>query len=470
MKKTSLLFIILCIAVCFVPLFGMMIRPTTETTENRNLSVFPAVKTEEGSLNRDFFKQFETWFHEHFAFRNELVYADAQIQGKVFGVSAEDSVIYGKNNWLYYTSSLGDFIGTNRFTEREQYALQHNLALAAQFARNRGIPLALAVPPSKNTLYGENMPYYDSLIVDSVHNVDVLPEKMAKEEIPYADLTKMFRDEEEVLYLERDSHWNNKGAMMAYRRIMEVLGHEFDPYENIEPVREKTEDGDLNRMLYSFYGEKEYNYRYDIPQEYQVTNGAQSVEDIRYETYCPTKIGLLLMFRDSFANTLIPMIANQFGYCWFTKEGQYRLEKLVEENNPNYIIIEKGERGLRDLITLPPVISAPVKTVEILGSAEDAEAVLNAEAARIDVTYCLLSGTVSRSLLGPETDIAVSVNGVVYDAYLTGENSFAVYLKKDMISTFPARMQILTVEDGEATVVLEKTVDAIDESGLTKVR
>lgn len=468
MKKWGLLFIILSIAVCAVPLLGMTVRPTTETTENRNLSAFPALRKEDGTVNRQFFGQFETWFHEHFAFRNELVYADARIQGDVFGVSSEDSVVYGKDGWLYYTSSLGDFIGTNRVTEREQYALRHNLSLAAQFARERGIPLVLAVPPSKNTLYGENMPYYDSLIADPVHTVDLLPDMMEEEHVSYADLTNMLRNEEEILYLKRDSHWNNKGAMMAYRRIMEELGHPFERYDEIEPVWEKTEDGDLNRMLYSFYGEKEYNYRYDIPQEYQVTNGAESVEDTRVETFCPTKTGLLLMFRDSFANTLIPMIANQFGYCWFTKEGQYRLEKLVEENKPNYIIMEKGERGLKDFITMPPVISAPVRTVNIKDRALDPEAELNAEAARIDVTYCLLSGTVGRELLKPETDIAVSVNGTVYDAYLTGENSFAVYLKTESISIFPAEMKVMTVEDGAATVVLEKTIEVIDESKLTK--
>lgn len=468
MKKIGLLFIILSVVVCAVPLLGMTVRPTTETTENRNLSSFPVIRSEDGSLNRNFFGQFETWFHEHFAFRNELVYADARIQGDVFGVSAEDGVIYGKDGWLYYTSSLKDFVGTERLTEREQYALKHDLSMAAQYAEDRGVRLVLAVPPNKNTLYGEHMPYYDSLIADDTHTVDLLETMSEEEGFSYANLTDMFRDEEEILYLKRDSHWNNKGAMMAYDRMMGLLGCTYDSYEDIEPVWEETENGDLNRMLYSFYGKKEYNYTYDIPQNYQVTNGSESVEDTWIETSCPSGNGTLVMFRDSFANTLIPMIANQFEECRFTKEGQYRLEKHINEHAPDYVIMEKGERALADLIRTPPVISAPA--AELPSSIAEAEipeegdgSSVSMVTARIDYSYYMISGTVDPSFLNPETDIIVSVNGTPFEAYLTGEDTFALYLKKEAVATFPAEIRVMTKDDGNVTVVLDKTIVSVEE-------
>lgn len=475
MKKAGLLFIIPSIVVCAIPLLGMTVRPTTETTENRNLSAFPQVKLEDGSLNRDFFSQFETWFSEHFAFRNELVYADARIQGDVFGVSAEDGVIYGKDDWLFYTSSLKDFTGTDRLTERGQYALKHNLAMAAEYAENRGVRLVLAVPPNKNTLYGEHMPYYDSLIADGTHTVDLLGPMSEEAGLSYADLTNMFRDEEEVMYLKRDSHWNNKGAMMAYDRIMGMLGCPYDSYEDIEPVWAETENGDLNRMLYSFYGKNEYNYTYDIPQNYQVTNGSESVEDTWIETSCPSGSGKLVMFRDSFANTLIPMIANQFAECRFTKEGQYRLEKHIAEQAPDYVIMEKGERALTDLIRTPPVISAPaaelpVSAEELPVPAEETQAPedgggssVDMVTARIDYSYFMISGNVDPSLLKPETDIIVSVNGTPYEAYLTGDDTFALYMKKEAVASFPARLQIMTKDDENVTIVLDKTIESVEE-------
>ena len=468
MKKTGLVFIILCIAVCFVPLAGMTVRPTEKTTENRALAAFPSLKDKEGAPNRKFFEQFETWFHEHFAFRNELVYADAKIQSGLFGVSAEDSVIRGKDGWLYYTSTLNDYLGTDRFTEREWHALLHNLAIAVQYAQGRGAKVALVVPPNKNTLYGEHMPYYASLIADNTHAVDVLPVRAAEAGIPYADLAGMFRDEEETLYLKRDSHWNNKGALMAYNRMLDTLGCPHYRYDEIAPEIKREEDGDLNRMLYSFYGEKEENYYYDIPPAYQYANDAKSVEDSWIETVCPSVGGSLLMFRDSFGNTLIPLLSNQVGKAWYSKGNQYRLEKFMDDYSPEYVIMEKVERNLRDFITKPPVISAPAAvlpenvTAYTVSENTDRNDV-KMETAMIDVAYCMISGTVDPAALGPQTDIVVSVNGDVRQAYLTGEDSFSLFLKKDTITSFPVQIRVLTVNGEEATVVLEKTIESIDQ-------
>lgn len=59
------------------------------------MAEFPKLKTEEGAWNLDYFQEFEAYFQEHFAFRNELIYADAKIQTSLFGVSNVDTVIYG---------------------------------------------------------------------------------------------------------------------------------------------------------------------------------------------------------------------------------------------------------------------------------------------------------------------------------------------------------------------------------------
>ena len=108
--KKHLIFTIACLAVCLLPFAGMAVRPTTTSTENKAMSEFPDLKTEDGAWNSDFFQEFEEYFQEHFAFRNELVYADAKIQTSVFQVSNVDTVIYGTDGWLYYTSTLEDYL------------------------------------------------------------------------------------------------------------------------------------------------------------------------------------------------------------------------------------------------------------------------------------------------------------------------------------------------------------------------
>lgn len=450
--KKYLAFIIACLAACLLPFAGMAAWPTTASTENKALPEFPGLKDKQGRLNLDFFQELEGYFNGHFAFRNELVYADAVIQTSVFQVSNVDTVTYGTDGWLYYSSTLGDYLGNHRMSGRQVYNLAHNLSIARQYVEQNGSDFVLAVPPNKNTLYGGHMPYYDSCIVDKVHSIDVLAPRLQEMGVPYADLLSLFRREDEVLYLKRDSHWNGKGAVMAYDCMMDALGYAHEEYDGSPVSRSKDEDGDLNRMLYTFYGEKELNYKYGIAQEYGYVNDVKSVEDAWIETELQEGAGMgngkLLMFRDSFANTLIPLVANQFEQAWFTKEAPYGLESLMEQHAPDTVIFEKVERNLPEYIEMPPIISAPqAECAENAGPLESGTTV-SMETLEYDAGYYKISGSVEGALLEDETDIFVRVNGVCYQAYHIGSDDYEIYIKKDKVRTYPAEIEILTEGKG----------------------
>ena len=461
--KKYLVFIIACVAACLLPFAGMAVWPTTVSTENKVMSEFPDIKNKEGGLNLDFFQELEEYFNEHFAFRNELVYADAMIQTSIFHVSNVDTVLYGTDGWLYYSSTLDDYLGNHRMSERQVYNLAHNLSLVQQYVEQNGSDFVLVVPPYNHTLYGENMPYYDSCIVDETHNIDVLTPKLQELDVHYADLLSLFRSEDEVLYLKRDSHWNGKGAVMAYHCMMDTLGYAHKDYEDSPVTRTKSEDGDLNRMLYTLYGEKELNYKYDIMQEYVYANDVKSVEDVWIETEMHggngSENGRLLMFRDSFGNTLIPLIANQFEKAWFTKEVPYGLESLMEQYHPDTVIFEKVERNLLEYIKMPPIISAP--EAECIQNAESLESdtTISMEPLDYDFNYYKIHGSVDESLLKNETDIFVRINGVCYQAYHTGSNDYEIYMKKDNIRSYPAEIEVLTKEQGTCRIVRTKKIE-----------
>lgn len=463
-KRILLLFTVACIAACFIPLVGMTVRPTTESTDNRRLAQMPSIMKEdfmtgEQTLNRDVFSEMEDYFNDHFAFRNELIYADAMIQSKVFHVSNVDSVTYGKDGWLFYTSTLGDYLGTGRMTDRQIYNLAHNINLVRKYVEDRGSDFALAIPPNKNTLYADNMPYYDSYIVDPEHNVDRLAPKLQEAGVPYADLPGLFRNEEEILYLKRDSHWNNKGAVLAYDSIMDTLAYDHSDYISSPVSRVKDEDGDLNRMLYTFYGEKELNYRYEIDQEYAYVNDVQSVEDAWIETEGGSGSGTLLMFRDSFGNTLIPLIANQFEHAWFTKEVPYGIETLMDQYQPDAVIFEKVERNLSEFLATPPTISAP--EIQLNGIAEEVEtdSTVTMGSLDFDYNYYKISGSIDEDFLQEETDIVVRINGTDYEAYYLGTNEYAVFIKKEDINTWPVEIGVLTKDRDLLQMVYTTTID-----------
>lgn len=459
MKKCGLIFIIACIAACFIPLVGMTVRPTTVSTENKSMSEFPQLKTEEGSLNLEFFQEFEEYFNEHFAFRNELVYADAKIQTSVFHVSNVDNVTYGRDGWLYYTSTLDDYLGYNNMSDRQVYNLAHNISLVRRYVEERGSDFVLAIPPNKNTLYGEYMPYYDSCVVDDTHNTDLLTPKLQELGIPYADLFELFRNEDEILYLKRDSHWNMKGAVLAYNCIMDALEYKHMDYGECSVTRAKDEDGDLNRMLYTLYGEKELNYKYDMEQKYTYVNDVESVEDVWIETEGGSGNGTLLMFRDSFGNTLIPLIADQFEHAWFTKEVPYGLESLMDQYDPDTVAFEKVERNISEYINMPPIITAIQADVPQVVEAQESGAVISMGSSDFDFNYYKISGSVDEALLGDETDIVVQINGIYYEAYHIGTNDYEVYIPKESINTYPVDIKVLTRDRESCRIVGTKMID-----------
>ncbi len=446
MKHFSRLFLICCLSVCLVPFAAMAVRPTTESTENRVLSSFPSLRDGDGP-NLAFFREFEQYFNEHFAFRNELVCADSVIQAEVFGVSASERVVVGSDGWLYYASTLPDYLGTERMSERELFNTARNLAIADSFVRQSGARLLLAFPPNKNTLYGEHMPYYDSLVADGTHSIDALSPLLAEKGLCYADLAALFRGEEEVYYLKRDSHWNNRGALLAYNRMMDALALPHEDYADAAVTRAFDQPGDLGRMLYTLYAPPGPDYHYEPLQPYERLDGGTAADDAWIETRGAEGRGSLLMFRDSFGNTLYPFFAGAFAEARFTREAPYALETLVNESRPELVIFEKVERNLRDFLTEPPILSAPETRLDGTPAESPCACRFTLSALDYDPRYLVLRGELDGGALDARTELLVELEGRVYEAYQLGENGFLIYLRREPPEA-EAALRVLARDEG----------------------
>lgn len=92
MKKLQVLYITAFFAACLVTSLGMAVTKQEASSENRRLAEFPELK-KENEINNRWLLEAGEYFQEHFAFRNELVTANALLNGKIFGVSTADGVI-----------------------------------------------------------------------------------------------------------------------------------------------------------------------------------------------------------------------------------------------------------------------------------------------------------------------------------------------------------------------------------------
>lgn len=453
MKNKSTLFITLCMVLCLIPSVGMLFFPTTRTTENRAMAPAPKLVTEDGTLNRAVFSEFEKYFNEHMALRNPLVYTDARIQTSLFGESNVSGVISGTDGWLYYSSTLNDYLGTDVMTGPELSALANNFRVVQAYLQEREIDFILTIAPNKNTLYGEHMPYYKSLVINPDHSAQLLAPYLAKEGVPYLDLFDLFSRQEDVLYLRRDSHWSNKGACLAYNGIMDALNIPHEDYSGAEPTLVKNENGDLNKMLYSFYGKLEENYDYGLTQKYAYEQADATVEDGWIVTENESGNGTLLMFRDSFANTLIPFLSNEFRTACYSKGEPNALERYVETHSPDCVVIQKVERNIANYLLDPPILTAPAGELPTNITMTETNSTIRIEDCLNDVNYYKLSGTVDPDRTDTDYRILVCVDHKVYQAYQHGDHTYSLYLKKGLL-TDSAQVQVYIVNADNCTQAL----------------
>ena len=223
---------------------------------------------------------------------------------KIKGVSTADGVIQGTDNWLYYKDSLEDYLGEELLSERSLFNIAYTLAMMQETLNEKGVQFLFTVAPNKNSLYGENMPYYDSLKVSSDKNLVNLQKYLRQEQVSYGDLYETLSEEKEVLYHKRDSHWNNKGAAVAADTLLSSLKKEHVSYKE-EPYTIKTDfTGDLDEMLYPLATTPEEEVYYDRQTTFAYVGEVVSNFDPKITTVNPVKEGSLVMFRDSFGNAL----------------------------------------------------------------------------------------------------------------------------------------------------------------------
>jgi len=322
------------------------------------------------------------------------------------------------------------------------------------------VDFVLTIAPNKNTLYGENMPYYKSTVVDPNHSAKLLQPYLAELGVSYLDLFRLFEEQDDILYLKTDSHWNMKGACLAYNGIMDALALPHEDYSERKPTLVKTSDGDLNKMLFSFYGDGEFDYSYDFAGSYTYANNAASVEDGWIVTENEAGTGTLLMFRDSFANTLIPFLSCEFQTACYSKGEPNALERYLESHNPDCVVLEKVERNISNYLDNPPILTAPTAELSPVFTIANTATTIQAEECMNDVNYYKFSGTVDAERMDTDSQIFVSLNGTTYQAYQTGSgNNFCLYLKKDAFTDTSVLAEVYVQNSGKWLQALYTAID-----------
>ncbi|MBQ3404474.1 MAG: hypothetical protein IJG63_03540 [Oscillospiraceae bacterium] len=426
-KRLYNVIIALFICACMLPSAGMLIFGPSQPGANEILAGPPALTGPDGSFNRNVLSDTEKYFADRFAFRQEFITAWSRLNASLLRSSVEEDVVLGSDGWLYYGQTLDDYTGRTVMDERQIFCAAYNLKLMQDCALSRGADFVFTVAPNKNSVYPEHMPDYKK--ISGPRNIELLRAALAAQGVNYVELFDLFEDSGEVLYYRMDSHWNSKGAALAADRINSALSRPSDFAEGPFTPRE-SHLGDLYKMLYPAGRELETDPEYDGGLSFSYNVPIRSAEDISIFTSSAGKSGSLLMFRDSFGNTLYPYMAQSFGSACFSRATPSRLT-MAADRAADTVVIELVERNLANLAKGVPVMPAPQREVTAQRSSEMTARITERTPGDIE-GYVLLKGQLVGADMDADSPVYVCADGQCFAAFLTaseaGERGFGLYV------------------------------------------
>lgn len=229
MKRSSItavmriIFITAVMAIMILPgLFINTKKDTVSERENRMLRNFPESWTD----MKDFTAQFNDWLNDNIGFRDQLLSVRTDIMFNALGIVTGQSVHRGIDDWYYYTNDENLQIATGEYTLTDDTLkdiLEEHLAIRDKLAK-KGIEYVIVMPTSKVSIYPEYLGFGDGQIRQTP--VDIVADYIENNsDLRVVRLKQALIDEksDHQVYLKHDTHWNERGAYCAYRKIISDL-------------------------------------------------------------------------------------------------------------------------------------------------------------------------------------------------------------------------------------------------------
>lgn len=421
MKKRFLCaFIAVFFLLCCVPLTAMCLAGAAPAAANEIVSAAPKLIGRSG-LNTEYLSDLAEYAEKGFRPRLWCITAWDAISA-IFGDSANDDVVLGKDGWLFYCTAADDRAGASLLDDGLIWRCACNLYLMQEYAESVGARFLFVMPNAKYDLYPEYT--RDYVVVAEGRNVDALQAQLAEMGVAYCDMYALFCAQDEILYWHTDSHWNGRGAALAADGILTALGKDGGWFDG-EFVEAQSHRGDLYEMLYPLGTLREDDWTPAQGFSFEYEGRFLSTDDMQIETASEDGEGTLLMYRDSFGRNLYPYLAQRYASALFLRDNSYDLIRL-EQLDAADVVVELGQRNVSYLVEYTAVFPAPLRDEGVLDGAQRLDCGVQLLQEQTAVAGCVLVGA---DVTGGAADrpVYLYTDGGVYEASLTTEG-FAAYI------------------------------------------
>ena len=324
--------------------------------EKRELQTRPEISITK-VLDGRFQKKYESYLRDQFPGRDHWVSFQTDME-LFMGKNEIHNVYIGKNHYLL-----------EHYTEKEfdPQQISKNLQALEKFVgkAKQNADVHVMMVPTKSWVLREKLPAFAPHYNEQKF-YDALQQKLEKEDVLISVEPVLDAHKEEEIYYRTDHHWTTLGAWYAYEQYTKAVGGDLQraqgkkkfrciskdfygtTYAKINYARQADkieiyEPADKLRVVYNM-GEKKTKTLYDFSflktaDQYSVfTGGNQAVLEI---TGGIKNGKTLLLIKDSFANSILPFLAEDYEKLVVVDLRQLNVsgDRLLEMFSPTDILI-----------------------------------------------------------------------------------------------------------------------------------
>ncbi|MBQ8983317.1 MAG: hypothetical protein IJ079_06980 [Lachnospiraceae bacterium] len=364
-------FIIIMVFLTFIGFFGIayIIVPDREYSEleNRYLTTFPELSWER-LMSGEFMSDFDSYTADQI-YGKDLFVKGNVVYNRMLGIKEINGVLIGRDGYLIQDYQAPGSVLNQNLQSIQNFAEAHPEA-----------DMTLLLAPNVNEIYPEKLPTFAQTYPQS-EVIARAEETLDAANLKVVDVTDILTDQKSRdMYYKTDHHWTTLGAFMAYKELCDASGRpsrHLDDYEMITldtpfygslyskaPVTESEGDeitfyrNPLGQYKVTYVNEgivtdSMYDSQYlDRKDKYAVFFGGNyaliTIENLVFdgllataEEESGTDSGEVLILKDSYANALIPFLADDYAKLHVIDLRYYHddLGAYMEENHIRQVIL-----------------------------------------------------------------------------------------------------------------------------------
>lgn len=213
-SRIDIVFLCIFFVMLFIPMSHIN-QAEKSKTENRMLAKWKPLINQDGSINCEFGKNYETWFNDRFSLRGLFIGASKEI--RPYSANNPKGIIDKKTKSLYGNYEF------RKIPEKEINKAFEELIKLEQFLSKNNIKLYVLIVPNKVYIYPSNIQKYST---------DYYEEVIAQKEKSNLNIIYPLKELKDVsktdyVFFKTDHHWTDPGAYVGYKEAMKLIQKDF---------------------------------------------------------------------------------------------------------------------------------------------------------------------------------------------------------------------------------------------------